>query len=235
MLPRSDLTVDDDVRLAARALDRHGLVHAYGHVSARVGARDFVVTPAHPLGRTRLDPATSLVTCAIDGELSPGALPEVRMHQAIYRARPDVGGICRFQSPRIMALSALGRTPRALHGLGAYFAPGAPLRDEPGLVRDAEGAAEVADLLAGGRAVVLRGNGAVTVGETVREAACHAFFLEDAAAVELAVLATHLEPTPYTPEQAARRAAGDKQLYARMWQFLTGADSDSDSDLEVKS
>jgi HCOMODA/2-hydroxy-3-carboxy-muconic semialdehyde decarboxylase len=201
-----------DVQLAARALARHDLVHAYGHVSARIDASSFAVTPAHPPGRS-----AELVTCPISGALPAEALPEVRIHQAIYRARADVGGICRFQSHHILALSTLRRTPRALHGLGAYFAPQPPLWDDPGLVRDDLRAAAVAAQLGDARAIVLRGNGAVTVGATVREAACHAFFLEDAARIELSVLGH--DATPYSAEQAAQRASAG--LYDRMWEFLT--------------
>jgi HCOMODA/2-hydroxy-3-carboxy-muconic semialdehyde decarboxylase len=212
---------DLDVRLAARALARHGLVHAYGHVSARVDRERFVVTPPHPLGRVL--PDTALVTCPVEGALPEGALPEVRMHQEIYRRRADVGGVCRFQSPRVIALSATRRTPQALHGLGAYFAPSPALWDDPALVRDQERATAVVAALGDGRAVVLRGNGAVTIGSSVREAACHAFFLEDAAAVELAVLASGESGIAYTSEQAAQRT-GDKRLYERMWEYLLGSD-----------
>jgi HCOMODA/2-hydroxy-3-carboxy-muconic semialdehyde decarboxylase len=215
--------VEADVRRAARALARHGLVHAYGHVSARIDAGHLLVTPARPLGH--LGHATPLVPTPVDGALADGALPEVRIHQAIYRARPDVGGVCRFQSPAVLALSAARRTPRALHGLGAYFAPAAPLWDDPLLVRDAERAGAVAALLADHRAIVLRGNGAVTVGATVREAACHAYFLEDAARLELAVLASQLAATPYTADEAARRASRDASLYDRMWDYLVGEDA----------
>ncbi|HEX4422017.1 MAG TPA: class II aldolase/adducin family protein [Kofleriaceae bacterium] len=216
--------VHADVRLAARALARHALVHAYGHVSARLAPATFVVTPAHPLGQVTR--STALVDVALgeahDEALPAGALPEVRLHQAIYRARADVGGICRFQAPAVMALSALRRTPRALHGLGAYFAPQPPLWDDPALIRDPERAGAVAAVLATHRAVVLRGNGAVTVGPSVRAAACHAFFLEDAARIELATLGH--PAVPYTAEDAARRAGADAQLYARMWEFLLGDD-----------
>jgi HCOMODA/2-hydroxy-3-carboxy-muconic semialdehyde decarboxylase len=216
------VTTATDVCLSARALARHGLVHAYGHVSARAARGGFVVTLARPLGR--VEPATALVDCPAEGPLPAGALPEVAVHQAIYRARPDVGGVCRFQSPSVMALSALRRTPRALHGLGAYFAPAPPLWDDPALARDPERAAAIAATLGGARAVVSRGNGAVAVGPGPREAACHAFFLEDAARVELAVLAAGGEATEYTRQQAERRAAADASLYDRMWQFLLGED-----------
>ena len=216
-----------DVRLAARALARHRLVHAYGHVSARVDPASFLVTPPHPLGKTRLD--TQLVTVPVEGDLPPGALPEVRMHQAIYRARSDVGGICRFQSDRVIALSALRRTPRALHGLGAYFArdvgDGPPLWDDPMLVRDVERANAVATTLGSARGIVLRGNGAVTVGPTVREALCHAFFLEDAAKVELSLLGQ--DAVAYSPDEASKRGNGgtrDQTLYDRMWEYLLDDD-----------
>ena len=212
-----------DVALAARAIARHGLAHAYGHVSARLDGQRFLVTGPYPLGRTKL--GAPLVVCPIDGPLAAGALPEVRLHQEVYRTRPEVGGICRFQSPNVLALSAMGKTPRALHGLGSYFAPAAPLWDDPALVRDPERAAAVVKLLGDARAVVLRGNGAVTVGASVREAACHAFCLEDAARLELAVLATGMAPIPYTAEQAKTRGAGEQNLYDRMWDYLLGDDA----------
>jgi HCOMODA/2-hydroxy-3-carboxy-muconic semialdehyde decarboxylase len=213
-----------DVSLAARAIARHGLAHAYGHVSARLDERTFLVTGPQPLGRTKLE--LPLITCPVEGALAPGALPEVRIHQEVYRTRPEVGGICRFQSPSVLALSAVGRTPRALHGLGTYFAPGAPLWDDPALVRDPERAAAVVQLLGAGRAVAAEHDGAVTVGPSVREAACHAFFLEDAARLELAVLASGETPVPYTAEQAQKRGAGDPNLYDRMWDFLLGDDAE---------
>ena len=229
----ASFSVDRDVRLAARALARHALVHAYGHVSGRIDGARFVVTPAHPLMRIAL--TTRLVICAIDGPLPEGALPEVRMHQAIYRSRSEVFGICRFQSPSVVALSALRRTPRALHGLGAYFAPHPPLWDDPLLVRDHDRAHAVAEALADARAIVLRGNGAITVGTSPREAACHAFFLEDAARIELSVLATGSEGTPYTLEESKRRGSGDRQLYDRMWDYLLGDDAASILTEEMQS
>jgi len=60
-----------------------------------------------------------------------------------------------------MALSTLGLTPRARHGFGAYFAPCAPLHEDPRLVRDAASATDSVNLLGSSRAIVMRGNGAV--------------------------------------------------------------------------
>lgn len=214
------------VRLAARAMARHGLAHAYGHVSTRLDAHHFLVSPPIPLGCVGPDHAGITVSLK-DDALPEGALPEVRIHREIYRDRPMSGGICRFQSPALMALSALGLTPRALHGLGSYFAPAAPLWPGIALVRDDESARQVADMVGPAPAIVLRGNGAVTVGENLMEAACFAFFLEDAARVELALLpaiAAGRTPLPYSAGEAAQRAVKAGGLFERMWQFLCFGD-----------
>lgn len=213
------------VRLAARALARHGLVHAYGHVSARIDERHFLCSPPQPLGTVGTDDPGVVVS--IDGPLPERALPEVRIHREIYRRRPEVGGICRFQSPAVMALSALGDTPRALHGLGSYFAPSPPFWPDVQLVRDDERATQVAERVGEAVAIVLRGNGAVTAGATIEEAAAFAFFLEDAARVELAVLparAAGLAPLEYSADEASRRAVKAGALIERMWHFLCFGD-----------
>ena len=223
----SEASIARDVRLAARAMGRHGLAHAYGHVSARIDEKHFLVSPPQPLGTVEAgDPC---VVVPIDGDLPALALPEVRIHREIYRRRPEIGGVCRTQSPCVMALSALGETPRALHGLGTYFAPSAPLWPDVQLVRDDERAVRVAEMLGNQAAIVLRGNGAVTAGETIQEAAALTFYLEDAARIELALLparAVGQRPREYTIDEAAQRATKAGALIERMWHFLCFGDSE---------
>ncbi len=210
------------IRQGARALARAGLVHAYGHCSLRISDDEFIVSPAKPLGLVGLDDAT--VTVAVDGPLPPGALPEVIIHQGIYRRRREVGGVVRFQSPQLIALSTLGLTPRARHGFGAYFAPHPPLYDDPRLVRDAASAAIVVEKLGPARAVVMRGNGAVAVGASIEEAVTMAWYLEDAARVELAVLAAGMKGLEFTPDEVRDRAITAGRLIERMWDYLTAGD-----------
>lgn len=217
--------VTQQIRIAARALARAGLVHAYGHCSLRIREDEFIVSPPKPLGLVGIDDAA--VTVPINGALPPGALPEVIVHQHIYRRRPDVGGVARFQSPSLMALSALGLTPRARHGFGAYFAPCAPLYEDPRLVRDAAGATALVDLLGSSRAIVMRGNGAVTAGVSIVEAVALAWYLEDAARVELAVLSTGREGREFTPAEARDRANSSGRLVERMWDYLTANDPET--------
>jgi HCOMODA/2-hydroxy-3-carboxy-muconic semialdehyde decarboxylase len=167
------------------------------------------------------------VIVPLDGGLPEGALPEVRIHREIYRRRPDVGGVCRMQPPATMALSALGETPRALHGLGTYFAPAPPLWPGVALVRDDAQAAAVAEMMGAARAIILSGNGAVTAGETLEEAAALAFFLEDAARIEMALLparAAGRQPREYSPAEVEARAVRAGGLFERMWHYLCFGD-----------
>src|SRR3546814_10447225 len=100
-------------------------------------------------------------------------LPEVRIHREIYRARPDIGGIARVQPPKLMSLGVLGRTPVARHGFGSYFHPKPPLWDDPLLVRSDNGARELVRQLGNGRAIVMRGNGAVLAGDSLERSEEH--------------------------------------------------------------
>ena len=205
--------------MASRAIGRAGLAHAYGHCSLRLNAREFLVSPAKPLGMVS---NTDLpVTVPIEGPLPADVLGEVRIHQQIYQVRGDVCGIVRFQSPKVVSLSTLGRSPHARHGFGSYFAPQPPFWSDPRLVRDDERAAAVARTLGGARAIVLRGNGAVVVGASLEEACVLAWYLEDAARVELDVLASGEPGNVLSPAEAADRATMQGRIVERMWDWLT--------------
>ncbi|HRQ66470.1 MAG TPA: class II aldolase/adducin family protein, partial [Xanthomonadaceae bacterium] len=151
-------------------------------------------------------------------------LPEVRIHREIYRTRPDVCGIARVQPPKTMSLSVLGRTPVACHGFGAYFHPAPSLWDDPMLVRSDDQAVALAVHMGSARAIVMRGNGAVLVGDSLQMAVVLAWYLEDAARVELDALATGLDPVRFTDVQCASRAVWTGRLLERMWNYLTHGD-----------
>ena len=219
------------VRVAARALARAGLVHAYGHCSQRIDEGSFLACAPRPMGLIQPGERGSVVR--LDAPLPDGVLGEVRIHREIYRRRPDVGGICRTMPPHAMALAALGRTPKARHGFGSYFATddslGPPLWDDPLLLRDDADAVLLAEQLGAGRAILMRGNGAVTAGESLEQAVVFTWYLEDACRVELEALRTGLAETApvFTPAQVAARAVGTGRLYERMWEYLTDGDPEA--------
>lgn len=212
------------VRMAARALPRHDLGHAYGHISARLDAESFLVCAAKPMGN--IVPGDDGTIVPIDGPLPEGVLGEVRCHQQIYGRRADVNGICRTFLRNVMTLSTLRLTPKARHGFASYFAPQPPLWDDAKLIRNDEAAAALAETLGEARAVVMRGNGCILTGATVEESIVMAFYLEEAAKTELAVLAAgdRADPVVLTPDEAKARAVSSGRIFERMWEYLTFGD-----------
>ena len=212
------------VRLAARALARHNLVHAYGHVSARLNNESFLVCAPKPMGL--IDPGEDGNIVPISGELPPGVLGEVRCHQKIYAARNDINGICRIFPRNVMTLSTFKKTPKARLGFGSYFFPHPPLWEDPLLLQSDQQAFEFAKTLSNNRAIVMRGNGAVCVGPTVEESVVMAFYLEESATTELAVMASHPDSRSvcFTEEEAKIRATGTGRIYERLWEYMTAGD-----------
>ncbi len=207
------------LQLAARALGRAGLVHAYGHCSVRLDEARFLVCAPRPLELVGDAPGT---VCRIDGALPDVVLGEVRVHQQIYAQRPDVGAVCRFMPPALMALSTHGIVPRPRHGIGAYFAQ-LPLWDDPRLLRDDALAGALALAMGSAPAIVMRGNGAIVAEQTLERAVTLAWFLEDAARVERDVRAMGLDPACGLLSEAeiAARQVWAGGVAERMWEYLT--------------
>lgn len=215
------------VRVAARALARANLVHAYGHCSARIDADHFLVCAARPMGL--IEPGEPGTVVPVHGELPEGVLGEVRIHQHIYRLRPDVGGVVRSMPPTVMTLSTARVTPQPRHGMGSYFSPAVPLWDDPQLVRSDAQARGVAETLGAARAVAMRGNGAVVAAESLMHAVVLTWYLEDAARIELQLRSAGLanEGPTLALEEAARRAVGTGRIYERMWEYLSAGDPEA--------
>lgn len=211
------------VRVAARALARHGLVQAWGHCSARINEHHFLVCASRPMGLIGLDEPGTVVR--IDAPLPEGVLGEVRIHQQIYARRPEVGGICRIMPTNIMALSTLRLVPRPRHGVGA-FVDGCALWHDPRLLRDDDLAAQLADTLGQAPALVMRANGAVTVGASIEHAMGLAWCLEDAARIEQSVRAMtdNSDESLLTPEESRSRQVSSGKVFERLWAFMTAGD-----------
>lgn len=214
------------VRVAARALARAGLVHAYGHCSARIDEERFLVCPPRPPGLVA--PGEPCVTVPVTGGLPDGVLGEVRIHQQIYAARPSAGAVIRFMSPSVMALAALGRPPEMRHGFGAYFSPRVGFWNDIQLVRDDVRAAGVTAAMGEGAGVLMRGNGAVVCGGSIEEALMRAWYLEDMCRIELAVGGVPGAPV-IGVEEAAERATLSGGIVERMWDYLTAGDPERQS------
>ena len=94
-------------------------------------------------------------------------------------------------------------------------------------MRDEAAAAGVAETLGDGPGIVLRGNGAVTVGATIEEATVLCWYLEDSARVELdlrGIVNPGVSLTELSEAEAERRATWDGAILERMWAYLTQGD-----------
>lgn len=164
----------------------------------------------------------SHVICSIDGELPEGVLGEVRAHQKIYQRRDDIKGVCRVMPPATMALSSARIVPRPRHGIGALLGGEPVLWDDPTLLRSDDLAADLADKLGSHCCIVMRGNGAITVAESLEKAVVIAWFLEDAARVEERILSMGLsEQSLLSASEREQRNSWQGSVVSRMWEYLT--------------
>lgn len=205
---------------AARALGKLGLVHAYGHCSIRLDDDHFLVCAPLPMGCIGDELGTII---NINGPFPDGVLGEVRIHQAMYRARPNIGGICRILPPNVMTLSTQSLVPSPRHGIGAYFYPKPVLWKDPRLVRNEKDAKEMASRLGDGNVVVMRGNGAVIASDNIKTSVMLGYFLEDAARIELDIRRCGFAPETGLLNKAEIK---DRQVWSggvvsRFWKWAT--------------
>ena len=212
------------VRKAARALARAGLVGAYGHCSVRLGDDELLVCASKAMGTILPTDAGTVVP--INGPLPEGVLGEVRVHQQIYRHRPDVGAICRVFPREVLTMSVLGESPQCRHGLSAFFHPRLAYWDDARLMRTDELAAGVARALGSGAGIILRGNGAVLAAANMQQALALCVYLEDMCRIELAIRTTgrSVGAPLLSDEEAMKRADWNGRVEQRMWDHLTFGD-----------
>lgn len=218
--------VKDAIIIACRAMEYCRLAVAQGHVTARVPERPdcILATPLKAVGLSRKE---ELSIIDLDGKVVEGTvrpLGEMALHTEVYRIRPDVGAICRFHSEMTSVFGILKREVRVVHGLGFVLGPEVPVFDSPDLVDTPEQGKKVAEALGKGYGVIIRGNGAITVGSNVIDACCRAVLLEESARLQYKASLIG-EPTYLSLEELDRRnekywAIPRDSLYGKIWEFL---------------
>jgi ribulose-5-phosphate 4-epimerase/fuculose-1-phosphate aldolase len=211
----------EEVAEAARVLARLGLVTAFGHVSARAGGA-MLITPAADLAGVTADRVVEVPLGPREGPLPAGAPAEAWAHLALYQARPDATAIARAQPPGAFAAAAAVSVMVPLHGQAAWLGESVPVYDDAALLRSAEQAERAARCLPDGEALLLRGNGALTLGATPGLAVARMWLLAAACDVYLKALATS-RTNPVKPLSAGEIAswrAVSGELLPRLWEHL---------------
>jgi ribulose-5-phosphate 4-epimerase/fuculose-1-phosphate aldolase len=154
--------------------------------------------------------------------LPPASPAEAFAHLALDRARPDAAAIARAQPPSAFAATATATSLAPLHGQAAWLGESIPVHDSAMLLRSAELAERAASCLPAGEALLLRGNGAVTLGSAPGIAVARMWLLSAACDAFLAARAAG-PVKPLTAHEVASWRAVQDELLPRLWQHLRQA------------
>ena len=166
-----------DFITALRIISHEGLSDAFAHLSARVdNGKKMLFMP-------RKSPAlvNSKDLFVVDFDK---LVPQSAVHQAIYKVRENAGAVIHFHSAAVILLSVVGQTVQPIHNYSVIFYEGVPVFEGTGQVESPERAGEIAQLLGPAKAIILRGHGAVVVGQSIREVCMLALFLEESARLQ---------------------------------------------------
>lgn len=206
----------EELAEAARICARMGLVEGFGHVSARREGGGFMITSTRPMITAQ---PGDLIEVDEDGGLESGdasIMPlETPVHAAVYRARTDVGAVCRTHSPHAAGWGAREEIPPLILGLEGLSGEIA-LHHQPDLITDAAAADAAAADLGDADCLLIHSNGMVCTGRDLKEALVRAWFLEQRSAT-----ADRTPDAPALPEPVARdRARHYSAEAARAWNWI---------------
>ncbi len=222
------MSLIEDLVAAYRILADFRIIDAYGHVSVR-SDRD----PNRYLLARSLAPELVTEADIIEYDLDSNAVDakgresvrERFIHGEAYRARPEVMAVVHNHSPTVVPFSVTQAPLRPIFHMAAFVGLGVPtfeIRDfEQGtdmLVRSASLGKALARVLGDKPAALMRGHGAVVVGENLQRAVGRSIYLEQSAQMQLQALQIAGPGGAITYLDDAEVIAGSKtQDYGRAW------------------
>jgi HCOMODA/2-hydroxy-3-carboxy-muconic semialdehyde decarboxylase len=218
----------EDLVAAYRILAEHGVIDAYGHVSVRSEQRPDRYYLARSLAPELVTEADlleyDLDSNPVDAQGRDSVL-ERFIHGEIYKARPDVMSVVHNHSPSVVSFSVANVPLRPLFHMAAFIGEGVPnyeIRDiQHGtdmLVRTPDLGLSLALCLGDKPAALMRGHGAVVVGESIARSVGRSVYLEVSARMQLQaiILAGPNGHITYF-DDAEVAASVPRQDYSRAW------------------
>ncbi len=221
----------EDLVAANRILADQGVVDGFGHVSVRHD-RD----PSRYLMSRSLAP--ELVTAAdiMEFDLDSAAVEargrglylERFIHGEIYKARPDVRAVVHNHSPSVIPFGATGVRLRPLYHMSAFLWRGVPvfeIRAAAGgasdmLVRNPSLGRALAQTLGDRPATLMRGHGAVVVGDSLPMAVRRSIYLEMNARLQWQAMNLAGDKVTYLDDEEAKLTeANDAATTSRAWEL----------------
>jgi ribulose-5-phosphate 4-epimerase/fuculose-1-phosphate aldolase len=211
-----DRSLVDDLVAANRILADQGVVDGYGHVSVRHPA-----DPQRYLMSRSIAPELVTAADVMEYDLDSTAVdPRGRtsylerfIHGEIYRARPDVKAVVHNHSPSVIPFGVSTVPLRPLYHMSAFLVGGVPVFD---IKRAAGGATDMlvrtpalghalAQTLGDRPVALMRGHGAVVVGDSLPRAVFRSVYTEMNARLQAQAMALG-GPVTYLDDEEARRA-----------------------------
>ena len=194
MTRKLDLVLEELVT-ANRILAREEVVDSFGHVSVRHPEKPdrYFLSRARAPERIEVEDIMefTLVGDPVDAKDRKPYL-ERFIHGALYEARPDVQAVVHNHSPSVIPFGVTGTKLKPLLHMCASIGHNVPLWDSHEkfgdtalLVENMEMGRDLAKLVAEGRTALMRGHGAVVVGQTLRHAVFISIYLELAAKLQM--------------------------------------------------
>ena len=218
----------EDLAAANRILAEQGVIDGYGHVSVRSDRdanRYFLSRAIAPELVTEEDILEyDLDSNPIDPRDRMSVL-ERFIHGEIYRARPEVHAVVHNHSPSVIPFGITTESLRPIFHMAAFVGEGVPNFE----IRDAEKGTDLlvktpylgkalVTTLGGKPAALMRGHGAVVVGENLPRAVGRSIYLEISARMQMqAMLIAGSGGKITCLDDSEVKAAVPRQEYARAW------------------
>ncbi len=178
----------EDLACAYRILAEHGVIDGYGHVSVRAERDSGRYLLARSLAPELVTEADIMEYDLDSTPLDPRGRESVRerfIHGEIYRARPEVQAVVHNHSPSVIPFGVTTAALRPIFHMAAFVGDGVPTFE----IRDAQQGTDLlvktpvlgqalARTLGKHPAALMRGHGAVVVGENLPRAVGRSIYLE---------------------------------------------------------
>jgi ribulose-5-phosphate 4-epimerase/fuculose-1-phosphate aldolase len=183
-----------DLVIAYRILAEHGIIDAYGHISIRSPSNPERFWMARSLA-PELVTESDLMEFDMNSEPvdAQGRSPVLErfIHGEVYKARPEVMAVVHNHSPSVIPFCCTNTNLRPLFHMAAFIGLGVPnfeirdaREDSDMLVRDTYLGQALANKLGHHPAALMRGHGAVVVGESLAVAVGRSVYLEQNARLQ---------------------------------------------------
>jgi ribulose-5-phosphate 4-epimerase/fuculose-1-phosphate aldolase len=218
----------EDLVAAYRILAAQGVIDAYGHVSLRLPRNPARYYLARAIAPERVRQEDLLEYDLDSNPVDAGGGESVRerfIHGEVYRARPVVMAVVHNHSPSVLPFSVTGVPLRPIFHMAAFVGEGLPnfeIRDvQKGtdlLVKTPQLGKALAKTLGAKPASLMRGHGAVVVGENLPRAVGRSVYLELSARMQMQAMALAGPGAKIIyMDDAEVRASMPVQDYARAW------------------